>query len=84
MDIGSVRRIDGQGLEDSEDFVVVGNALFMRVRTCRAVKHVVEFPGEGDAAIEFYECSVCGEKMFSDYIVCPCCASVIECVEEEG
>ena len=47
-------------------------------RTCKLVRHEVELPDElkeADVEICVYECSECGERMFSDYRWCPRCGS---------
>ncbi len=51
-------------------------------RTCTLIRHEVKLPDslkEKGVEMNVYECSECGEKMFSDYNYCPNCgAKVVE------
>lgn len=52
-------------------------------RTCKLICHEVEMPDslkEKGVEMRVYECSECGERMFSDYNYCPACGAMV--VEE--
>lgn len=47
-------------------------------RTCELICHEVELPDslkDADFEMYVYECSECGEPMFSDYNYCPNCGA---------
>jgi hypothetical protein len=50
------------------------------VETCKLICHEVELPDslkDADVEIYVYECSECGERMFSDYNYCPNCGAKV-------
>lgn len=64
--------IRGRWPRDRWIFMLVSDT----VETCKLICHEVELPDslkDADFEMYVYECSKCGEPMFSDYNYCPNC-----------
>lgn len=63
-----------------EDLRILLDELGVSERTCELICHEVELPDslkDADFEMYVYECSECGEAMFSDYSYCPNCGAKV-------